>query len=65
MILGRGNIGKLAAENSRVNMKEKIHNQPMRRLHLQHHKDTARETEVFGKISRGILTQLKGITIDF
>ena len=61
MILGAG----LAAENSRVNMREKIYNPPMRRLYLQRHKDKAREPEVFGKIGKGILTQLKGLTIDF
>ena len=37
----------------------------MRRLHLQRHKDKARDTEVFGKIGKGILTQLKGLRIDF
>ena len=65
MILGGGNIGNLAAENSRVNMREKTYNQPMRRLHLQRHKDKARDTDVFWKISKGILTQLKSLTIDF
>ena len=65
IILGGGNIGKLASENSRVNMREKIYNQPMRRFHLQRHKDKARDTEVFGKVVKGILTQLKGLTIDF
>ena len=65
MILGGGNIGKLATENSRVNMREKIYNQPMKKLHLQRHKDKARDADVFGKIGKGILTQLKGLTIDF
>ena len=46
-------------------MREKIYNQPMRRLHLQRHKDKARDTEVFGKIVKGILAQLKSLTIDF
>ena len=45
MILGGGDIGNLATENSRINMREKIYNQPMRRLHLQHHKDKAMDTE--------------------
>ena len=44
------NIGKLAAENSRVNMRENIYNQPIRGLHSQRNKDKVRETEVFGKI---------------
>ena len=35
MILGGGNIGKLATENSRANMREKINNYPMRRLYFQ------------------------------
>ena len=65
MILGSGNIGKLAAENSRVNIREKIYNQPMRMLHLHRHKDKARDTEVFRKIGKGILAQLKSLTIDF
>ena len=71
MILGVGYVFrwrqylKLAAENSRVNMREKIYNQPMRRLHLQHHKVKIRETEVFGKKGKGILTQLNGLTVDF
>ena len=65
MILGGGNIGKLATENSRVNMREKIYNQPMKKLHLQRHKDKARDADVFGKIGKRILTQLKGLTIDF
>ena len=65
MILGGGNIGKLATENSRVNMREKIYNQPMKKLHLQRHKNKARDADVFGKIGKGILTQLKGLTIDF
>ena len=65
IMLGGGSIGKLAAKNSRVNMREKIYNQPMRRLHLQRHKDKARDTEVFGKIVKGILAQLKSLTIDF
>ena len=57
MILDGGNIGKLAAEKSRVNMREKVYNQPFRRLHTQRYKDKANETE--------LLTQLKGLTIDF
>ena len=65
MILGGGSIGKLATENSRVNMREKIYNQPMKKLHLQRHKNKARDADVFGKIGKGILTQLKGLTIDF
>ena len=65
MILCGGNIGKLASENSRVNMREIIYIQPMRRLHLQCHKYKPRDTEVWGKIGRGILTQLNGLTIDF
>ena len=65
MILGGGNIGNLVAENPRVNMREKIYNQAMRRLHLQRHKDKARDTDVFWKISKEILTQLKSLTIDF
>ena len=65
MILGNGNIGNLATENSRINMREKIYNQPMRRLDLQRHKDKAMDTEVFGKIGKGILTHLKSLTIDF
>ena len=52
MILGGGNIGKLATENSRANMREKINNYPMRRLYLQRHKDKARETEVSGNIGK-------------
>ena len=56
---------ELAAENSRVNMKEQICNQPMRMLHLQRHKVKVRETEVSGENGKGILTQLKGLTIDF
>ena len=56
---------KLTADNSRVNMREKIHNQPMRRLHLQRHKVKVRETKVFVKNGEGILTQLKGSAIDF
>ena len=56
---------ELAAQNSRVNMKEKNYNQPMRRIHLQRHKVKVRETEVFGKNGKGILTQFKGLTIDF
>ena len=65
MILGGSNIGKLASENSRVNMREIIYVQPMRRLHLQCHKDKPRDTEVLEKIGKGILTQLNGLTIDF
>ena len=65
MISGCSHIRKLNAKNSRVNMSEKIYNQPMRRPHLQSHKDKAREREVFGKICKGISTQLKGLTIDF
>ena len=64
MILGAGYVSRqryfeLAAENSRVNIREKIYNQLMRRLHLQSHKVKVRETEVFGKNGKGILTQLK------
>ena len=70
MILGAGYVSRqryfeLAAENSRVNIREKIYNQLMRRLHLQSHKVKVRETEVFGKNGKGILTQLKVLTIDF
>ena len=65
MILGGGSIGKLATENSRVNMREKIYNQPMKKLHLQRHKDKARDADAFGKIGKGILTQIKDLTIDF
>ena len=57
MIFDGGNIGKLATKKSRVNMREKIYNQPFRRLHTQRYKDKANETE--------LLTQLKGLTIDF
>ena len=64
-ILGGSNIGKLADKNSRANIREKISHQPMRRLHLQRYKDKAKDTEVFGKINKGILTQIKGLTIDF
>ena len=71
MILGAGYVFRrqryleLAAENSRVNMREKIYNQLMRRLHLQRHKVKVRETEVFGENGKGILIPLKGLTIDF
>ena len=65
MILGDGNIGKLATENSRANMREKINNYPMRRLYLQRHKDNARETEVSWNIGKWILTQFKSLTINF
>ena len=70
MILGAGYVSRqryfeLAAENSRVNIREKIYNQLMRRLHLQSHKVKVRETEVFGKNGKEILTQLKVLTIDF
>ena len=66
IILGAGYVFrqrwylKLAAKNSRVNMRGKIYNHPMRMLHLQRHKVKVREIEVLG-----ILTQLKGLTIDF
>ena len=70
MILGAGYVSRqryfeLAAENFRVNIRENIYNQLMRRLHLQCHKVKVRETEVFGKNGKGILTQLKVLTIDF
>ena len=56
-MLGGGSIGKLAAKNSRVNMREKIYNQPMRRLYLQRHENKARDKEVSVKINKGILAQ--------
>ena len=54
----------LKAGHQELNMREKIYNQPMRRLQASY-KEKARDTEVFGKISKGILTQLKGLTVDF
>ena len=56
IILGAGYVFrqrwylKLAAKNSRVNMREKIYNHPKRMLHLQRHKIKVREIEVFGNI---------------
>ena len=64
MFLGGGNISNWPLRTLELK-REKLYNQSMRRLHLQHHKVKIRETEVFGKNGKGILTQLNGLTIDF